>query len=467
MNNSHLDELDFTQTIQERENRRTYLITYAQADLKTYPTCESFSECVLEAFTVGTSKAKVSQWATCIENHEDGGKHFHMVVKLSAPRRWNSVYRYIYDKHGISLHFSSQHCGYNAGYKYVCKDKPLSEVLHSAGHTNLSDIGSPKTKKAMKTSASNARKRRSTQTTSHSESSSSSRITKPKRLSNTEVSEFMVVNNIRRESELMSIANKRHAEGQKDIYNFIMNKTPKALSELISTTWKLQEAPQTVQRETKSRISILERFLEEDCVPTCGGEWFDCAKEVLLKNGINIYVFTSALRECIKKGRQKNTNVLLVGPTNCGKSFLLNPIELMYKSFVNPATGKYAWIGLDECEVAYLNDFRWSSEIIAWSDFLLLLEGQTVHLPRPKNQFATDMCIDRENTIPFFATSKGIIEYTGKYNMRDDRESDMMSSRWKVFTFTYQIPLRESKQLSPCPHCFSKLVMVGAELDTA
>ena len=74
-------------------------------------------------------------------------------------------------------------------------------------------------------------------------------------------------------------------------------------------------------------------------------------------------------------------NILLVGPTNCGKSFLLNPLELIYKTFVNPAMGRYVWIGLDECEVAYLNDFRWSGELICWNDFLLFLEGQTIHLP--------------------------------------------------------------------------------------
>ena len=57
---------------------------------------------------------------------------------------------------------------------------------------------------------------------------------------------------------------------------------------------------------------------------------------------------------------------------------------------------------------------------------LLLLEGQTVHLPRPKNQFSTDLCIDRNSTIPFFATSKSDIEYVGKFNLSDERESDMM-----------------------------------------
>ena len=78
---------------------------------------------------------------------------------------------------------------------------------------------------------------------------------------------------------------------------------------------------------------------------------------------------------------------MLVGPTNNDKSFLLNLLELMFKCFVKPAKGKYAWVGLDECRVAYLNYFRWSAELIGWDDFLLLLEGQTMHLLRPKFNF--------------------------------------------------------------------------------
>ena len=164
----------------------------------------------------------------------------------------------------------------------------------------------------------------------------------------------------------------------------------------------VQDVPKVVERESTSRIGIIEETAKRPC--QCEGEWLHCAKEVLAKNKINIYVFAHAIRQCLIFGRRKNTNVLLIGPTNCGKSFLLNPIEFMFKMFVNPA--RYAWIGLVECEVAYINDFRCTPEIIAWSDFLLLLERQTVHLPRPKNQFATDMCIDRTNTIPFLATNK-------------------------------------------------------------
>ena len=51
--------------------------------------------------------------------------------------------------YGIALHFSSQHAGYNTEYKYVCKNKSSTEVLHSNGHPNLEAIGSLGTKKCM------------------------------------------------------------------------------------------------------------------------------------------------------------------------------------------------------------------------------------------------------------------------------------------------------------------------------
>ena len=233
-----------------------------------------------------------------------------------------------------------------------------------------------------------------------------------------DVSDFIVKNNIKKDAELMQAALSRSANGEKDLQTYILNKTPKALSDLISTTWKMQNAPQSLEREQQSRISVIRSYASGECVDSCGGQWLECAKEVLRNNRVNLFFFACAMRRCFIHGRQKNRNILIIGPTNCGKSFLLNPIELMFHAFVNPASGRYAWVGLDECEVAYLNDFRWTSESIAWSDFLLLLEGQTVHLPRPKNQFATDMRIDRENTIPFFATSKAQIEFVGRYGVR-------------------------------------------------
>ena len=145
------------------------------------------------------------------------------------------------------------------------------------------------------------------------------------------------------------------------------------------------------------------------------------------------------MRHALIKCRQRNNNLLIVGHPSWGKSFLLDPLELIFNALVNPATSKYAWANLENKEVAFLNDFRWSPEYIAWSDFLLLLEGQIVNLPHPKNQFATDLLIDRSNNLTILATSKAPVKYVGKFNLQDEWEIDIMASRRQMFSFNHQI----------------------------
>ena len=66
---------------------------------------------------------------------------------------------------------------------------------------------------------------------------------------------------------------------------------------------------------------------------------------------------------------------------------MLKPLELIYNVFSNPANDKYAWVGADTAEIIVLQDFRWCLDSISWKDLLLLLEGETVKLPTPKNHF--------------------------------------------------------------------------------
>ena len=77
--------------------------------------------------------------------------------------------------------------------------------------------------------------------------------------------------------------------------------------------------------------------------------------------------------------------------------------------------------------------------------------------------YATDLVITRDNTLSIFATGKAPIEYTGRYHTWDERESDAMATRWKVFTFHDQIPMSQAKHVPPCPHCFCKLAISGSE----
>ena len=122
--------------------------------------------------------------------------------------------------------------------------------------------------------------------------------------------------------------------------------------------WNIDSAPQVLIQEKLPRLEKVRSFLTANCVDQCNGKWLTCAKQVLRQNNFNISVFADSVREAIIKGRQKNNNIMLVGPTNCGKSFLLSPLELIFKTFMNPACEKYAWLELGDKEVAFLNDFR-------------------------------------------------------------------------------------------------------------
>jgi len=219
--------------------------------------------------------------------------------------------------------------------------------------------------------------------------------------------------------------------------------------------WEMEDSEAKLERGSKSRLEILSTFLKEPCVDTCGGQWQLCAENVLERNGISKRVFCMAIHQLLEHGRGKHRNLLITGPANCAKTFMLLPLTKIYNSFSNPATSTFAWVGADEAQIMFLNDFRWCQQIIAWHDLLLLLEGELVHLPAPKTHFSRDLVIS--GTIPIFATSKQQLIYI-KGSMMDDRETEMMAVRWRHFIFHSQISEGEQKKISPCGHCFAKMI---------
>ena len=178
-----------------------------------------------------------------------------------------------------------------------------------------------------------------------------------------------------------------------------------------------------------------------------------------MRNLIHPVLFASAIRDALVQGRGKWRNVFICGPANCGKTFILKPLELIYECFTNPAKDKYCWVDADTKEIILLQDFRWDPETIAWKSLLLLLEGEKVKLPAPKNQYARDVTIDTD--VPIFATSKEKITWYGPNNKTCVLEDKMMDIRWKSFKFNYQFSEEEKKDIKPCAVCFAKLVLTG------
>ena len=234
------------------------------------------------------------------------------------------------------------------------------------------------------------------------------------------MSEIIEAKSIKTRTELLALAQEQKAEGKSDLAEFVMNRQPKVIAHVIKTTWDMLNAK------------------TGECIENCEGRWLQCAKEVLTTNGTREREFANAIYTLLQKGRGKYRNVMLTGPANCGKTFLLKPLNMIYRTFTNPASGTFAWVGVQQAECIFLNDFRWNDKIIPWHDLLLLLEGEPVHFPAPKTHFAEDILF--ESDTPVFATSKNSLAYI-KGGTVDERETEMMSVRWNVFSLTQQMQM--------------------------
>ena len=81
----------------------------------------------------------------------------------------------------------------------------------------------------------------------------------------------------------------------------------------MQSTWEIEESKGKLERGKM----------------VCDGNWYDCAKEILDKNGLTVEYFSEVVRKLLIKGRGKYRNLMLTGPANCGKTFFLNPLTLI------------------------------------------------------------------------------------------------------------------------------------------
>ena len=224
----------------------------------------------------------------------------------------------------------------------------------------------------------------------------------------------------------------------------------------------LPKQRQSVSGLRRPGSSYYKNKLQANVSMGCGGRWLEAAHQLLQRHNITKEDFCTAIYTALSKGRGKYRNIFIYGDTHCGKSFILAPLKVIYKTFCNPATGSFAWLGAEDAEVIFLNDVRWHPKIIAWADFLQALEGDTVHLPTPKNVCSRDLELKKDT--PFFATSDAPLVLI-KAGAIDSTNTRMMNVRWRFFHFWNQIPLEEQQELIPCGRSFAKFILDNARND--
>ena len=149
-----------------------------------------------------------------------------------------------------------------------------------------------------------------------------------KRLTNFEVSELLVKKGIKSRLELLALANEQKAEGKTDLVQYVLNNNEKKVNEIISTTWELHFAKETIKHTLQSRMDILTECLSEECGEGCNGVWLSSPKDVLANYSIPLKVFSDAVKDLLNHGRGKYKNIMIVGPANCAKHFCSTHLHL-------------------------------------------------------------------------------------------------------------------------------------------
>ena len=412
--------------------RSVYLITYSHADENKVANKETFSTMVIDSFQ-NNGQAKVLHWACGKEAHSDGTPHYHLVIKLDRQKRWRSVRNYLSSQYGVCVNFSNEFTNYYDGYMYVSKED--TEVLHSDNHPPLTnpyrtDVAT-RARRQGKGGGKKARKRS---------------------FDAVDLSDVVHQYHLRDKTDLLHFVKQQKMEGKRDLPLFVLNNVEKAVK-IVNTVWEMENAENIIQRRSIERMQLLNAALLGQCVPECNGQWLVMATETLANNNIPLRRFCAAITDALENGRGKDRNVLLVGGGNSGKTFLLKPLRKIYTAFSNPATGSFAWLGVENAEVIFLNDFRWERTIISWKDFLLLLEGDELHFPAPKTTYAHDILFNKDT--PIFATADQCFEKGPTFAI----ENYMMTLRWNIFNMTYEIPRTKVKTVQPCAHCFAELLI--------
>ena len=151
-----------------------------------------------------------------------------------------------------------------------------------------------------------------------------------------------------------------------ELAGFVFKRNEKILRELVTKTWQMESAKEKLEARKVSWIDTVKTHLTSDYVEGCSGQWLQCAKEVLLLSGIDTFQFVTSIEDLLIHGRAKNRNLIITGPANCAKTFMLKPLKLVFSDsiFENHANDKYTWVGSEKVKVFLLSDFSCSKDLI-------------------------------------------------------------------------------------------------------
>lgn len=437
-------------------SREVYLITYSRADVVKVAGRDKFGEIVTEQFN--RADDVVEYWGCSAEIHRTVGIHFHLAIKLKTKRRFKEVRNRLKKLYHIDVDFQF-FANYHQAYTYMKKYD--THFVVSENHPPF--VNPPRTTKASK-----AKLKRTRPNGPPIKKKKQDPKSEPPSLTTDQVCKIVRDNNIGTELELYAFVAEQAALGKTDLEDYFYRKPSlKHHADIRATVNNIKTARDKLKRKNKSVMEIFREAKElphdKDSVTgdTCDGKYFSSALEVLNLNNVTRKKFSDLVLNALTYGRGKGRNLMILGETNCAKSFMLMPLTKIFNCFMTPSKGNYNWVSAPSKEIIFLNDLRYDQDgdakVMPWSTFLNFLEGATINVSMPKNRHAEDFEWSKRQ--PVFATAEHRIVRIVNNELKQG-ETNQMDQRWRFLNFKHQFLDQEvNYDIIPCGKCFAELIL--------
>ena len=232
----------------------------------------------------------------------------------------------------------------------------------------------------------------------------------------------------------------------------------------MSKVLKVRQSKESLRRKSLSREQLLEEYLANNsCSCVTEDQCYGLMKVILRENDLD-GPWQKEVLGALRTGRAKQRNLCLLGPPDCGKSFLLKGLEAVYRTYTRPEGGSYQLEDLLGSELVFLNDFEYNAEAkdwMPWDYFKNFLEGASVKVGCPKNRGGNQLF---KGTAPVLMTAPEEVKLK-RYGREVTSETKQMQKRIKYFRLTWEIPEEQREEvLRVCGSCTARLYLEGKPL---
>jgi hypothetical protein len=279
------------------------------------------------------------------------------------------------------------------------------------------------------------------------------------RMSNVQFLDLCSEHEVYDEDEIWALAGQQKEGGDRSLEQYLMDTGD--VPAVLQKVRKSKGAKEMVRRRALTREEILKEAADAACSCPTPGECYDLMKGALEKNKLD-GLFQQRVAEALREGRGKGSCFFTQGPSDSGKSFVLYPLELIFKTYKPPDPAgepSYPLSKLIGSEIILCNEFEWDKRIVSWAGLKKLFEGEPVMVALPKNG-GEDVIWSKD--APVIGSVRHRIAMVTRGVVNED-ESEQMDNRVSYMKFWYDLKQAPGgrKKCKPCKACGARLYLEG------